>query len=140
MLHAFAPYIGCWEATDGSSRQHLAWGLDRKIVRTRMWFRNDDGWKPVSEGAFYRDPAADQIVGFASAIDMPVTHFAIVARATDDGLAFDNIAYTPDDSPMRSTERWHTDGSDRFRWQLFAHTGGGPTPWMDGEWKRLPAE
>ena len=55
MLDLLEPFIGCCEATDGSARQELAWGLDHRVVRTRMWFPDGEEWKLVLEGAFYRD-------------------------------------------------------------------------------------
>jgi hypothetical protein len=138
MLDLLGPFIGCWEATDGSSRQELAWGLDQRLIRTQMWFRDGDGWKLVSEGALYRDPGRDEVVGFAVAIEMPVTHFSITARAEGDAVRLDHVAYTPDGSPMETAERWQTVGSDRFTWQLFQRAGDELTPWMDGEWRRVP--
>lgn len=138
MLNIFEPFIGSWEATDGSSRQEMTWGLDRRVIQTRMWFRDGQDWKLVSEGAFHADLASGEVVGFAVAVDMPVTHFDITARVGDDGLEFDNRAYAPAGNQMLSKEFWRQDdGPDRYSWHLFQNNNGELTPWMDGEWKRL---
>jgi len=137
MLDILEPYVGCWESTDGSARQELSWGLDHRVIRTRMWFGDGDDWKLVSEGAFYRDPGRGEVVGFAEAIDMPVGHFAITARSEGDLLRLDHISYTPDGDEMETAERWQTVGSNGFSWQLFQSAADELTPWMDGEWSRV---
>lgn len=141
MLDMFEPFIGVWEATDGSSRQELTWGLDRRVIQTRMWFRDGDAWKLVSEGSFHTDPGRQQVVGFAVVIDMPVSHFDIAARFGDDGLEFDNQAYAADGTPLVSKEFWRQeDGPDHYSWHLFQNDNGDLAPWMDGEWKRIPSD
>ena len=140
MLDVLELFIGCWEATDGSARQEITWGLDHRVIRTRMWFPGEDGRKLVSEGAFYRDPGRDEVVGFAEAIDMPVTPFAITARSEDDLLRLDHVSYMEDGTPMETAERWETKGSDGFTWHLFQRDGADLSPWMDGEWRRIPVD
>lgn len=136
MLEMFEPFIGCWDATDGSSRQELSWGLDHRVIHTRMWFRDGDEWKLVSEGAMYADPGRDEVVGFAATIDMPVSHFTMTAKPTPEGPDFDNVIYDPDGTPMQAIEQWRSLGNDGFTWHLFQPGDDGLTPWMDGEWSR----
>ena len=83
-----APIVGTWVAADGSARQVFEWGLDQRIMHTRMYFKDVEQWKLVSEGAYVCDTIDDRVRGFAVGIDMGVDYFAIELLIIDSFKVF----------------------------------------------------
>ena len=139
MLQALEPFMGEWMSLDGAARQTLQWGLDRRVAHNALYFRSEEGWKLVSEGAYYWDPGTGELGGFAIGIDMPVSHFNIIGRPQADGLVWENMAYTPDGEPIRSIEEWRQPSPGEFTYELFRIDGEKRSPWLRGHWRKVDA-
>ncbi|MDJ0655399.1 MAG: hypothetical protein QNJ40_14650 [Xanthomonadales bacterium] len=129
---------GTWIAADGSARQQFIWGLDYRIMYSRMSFKDMDDWKLVSEGFYISDTIEDRVHGQVVGIDMGVDYFSIVLHATssEKELVFDNRAHMDDGTISVSRERWTFPDDNSIKYQVFRFEDDKEVPWFGGEWKR----
>jgi hypothetical protein len=130
--------LGTWVSPDGFAKNNYVRHLDGDWIETHMWFRTDDGWDLVSQGAMYQRPGEDAWVSISRAREMgAIELFESVFRFADDGsVSVSNVAYTSDGRTMPSEEEWQLDG-DTIRYEIFEIVDGERQAMMSGEWKKL---
>ena len=83
--------VGAWE--DETSRHVFTWGVGRKVVHSRSYAADQDGWTPVSEGLWYGDPATALVRGRVVATGMGIDLLEYTTRVTEDRIVHDLVAH-----------------------------------------------
>lgn len=111
--------IGEWETAD--SRHTFEWGVGKRVVRSRSYFRKDGTWELVSEGWWFWDGAQATLRGFAVAVGMPVEVFEY--RSIIEGAEIVHDLEAQGAAGGSYVERWRFAG-DEYDWSLESPDGG----------------
>jgi hypothetical protein len=131
-LDAFgALVVGEWEADD--SRQVFEWGVGQQTIRSRSYFKSDDGWTLVGEGMWYWDARQATIRGVAVAIEMPVELFEYRSVVRNREIVHELVAQGAAGGEF--VERWVFDEGG-YRWSLEAEANGALEEIMGGTYRR----
>ena len=132
-LAAFgALVVGSFEAND--SRHEYEWGIDGRVIRSRSYFKSDEGWTLVSEGMWFWDPGESIVRGAVVAIDMPVDLFEYRSVVEDDEIVHELMAHGAQGG--RFIERWVFD-DDGYRWTLERPSDESTERLMSGAYRRV---
>ena len=122
--------VGEWQAED--SRHTFEWGVGRRVVRTKSYFKTEGTWELVSEGMWFWDDAEKTIRGVAVATGMPIELFEYHSRVQGDQVVHDLVAHGTMGGIYE--ERWRfADGE--YRWALKDPTEGKEI--MNGSYRRV---
>lgn len=105
--------VGAWQAQD--SRHVFEWGVGERVVKSRSYFPEGDGWTLVSEGFWYWDPTDQVIRGRTVAVGMGIDLFEYTTRLTGDEIIHEMVAHGPMSGEF--VERWSFDG-DGYTWSI----------------------
>lgn len=86
-----ARVLGSWEGDD--SRHEFTWGVGQRVVRSRSWFADGNGWTLVSEGWWYWDPAEESIRGQTVAVGMGIDLFEYRSRIEGETIVHDLVSH-----------------------------------------------
>jgi len=119
-MEAFGALVeGRWTA--GDSRHEFEWGVGRRAVRARSYYKTEQGWTLVGEGMWFWDPAQEVIRGVVVATAMPIDLFEYRSEVQDNEIVHDLAAHGP--AGGKFVESWRFAG-DEYHWTL----EGGPEP------------
>jgi len=134
-LEPFARLVGGeWHLEE--SYQVFEWGIGKLSVKARSYFMVDEKPKLVSEGLWLWHPGLEKIVGFATAVDMPVIFFDYTTRFEADKAVSDLQAYTLGGEVSDYLETWEFTDDNQYVWTLEAKTSEGLTKVMAGTFVR----
>jgi hypothetical protein len=121
-LEAFGTLVvGEWETED--SRHVFEWGVARKVVRSRSYFKVEREWTLVSEGLWFWDARQEQVRGVAVATGMPVELFEYRSKIREKEVVHELDAQGP--AGGKFVERWKFGGGE-YHWTLENPQGGEP--------------
>ena len=131
-LEAFgALAVGEWDASD--SRHVLEWGVGRKIIHSKSYFRSGEQWTLVSEGIWYANPSGNGVLGLAVAIEMPVDLFEYHSEIRGDTIVHQLVSHGA--MGGKYLETWQFVG-DGYRWELEQDKDGVMQRVMGGAYRR----
>lgn len=133
----FARLIGGQWHLEGSY-QEFEWGVGKRSVKARGYFVVDGEPRLVSEGIWFWHPGEQQIKGFFTAIDMPVTFFDHTTRFEDNRMVSTLHAYAPGGKKTVFEETWEFTDESHFEWKLTSETPDGLQQQMSGTYTRQP--
>jgi hypothetical protein len=121
-LEAFGTLVVGQRETE-DSRHVIEWGVARKVVRSRSYFKVEGKWSLVSEGLWFWDARQEQLRGVAVATGMPVDLFEYSSTVREKEVVHELDAQGP--AGGKFVERWKFDG-DSYHWTLENPQGGEP--------------
>ncbi len=135
-LQPFSRLIdGEWH-TEGSY-QVFEWGVGKKSVKSRSYFKIDGKPKLVSEGLWFWHPGEKRLKGYFTAIEMPVVFFDYTTKFEENKMVNELKSYSPKGKEENYLEIWEFTDDNHYVWTLFSITPEGQTKVMGATYTRI---
>ena len=130
-LKGFEPFIG-GEWYLENSFQTLEWGVGKKSVIAKNYFLINDRQTLVSEGMWLWHPERRKIIGYFTAINMPVSFFEYETDFVDGVMKSKIKAYDLQGNLTVYQESWTIVKENEFEWMLYEQVGSEWVQSMNG--------
>ena len=126
---------GKWEMKDGTYHT-FEWGLGKRSVKAKTYFKVEDEYVLVSEGLWFWHPGEKLIKGYFTAKNMPFVFMEFTTKFEDRKMINKLKAIAKDGKVSHYSSTWSPIGKDGYSWKLFTGEEGSLKEVMKGDFKR----